>query len=442
MKGDLAIAGGKRTVPEGLKVGWPVITQEDKKAVMGVLNRGILWGPYAPEVVGLQEDFARYVGTKYCIAVNSGTAALHMAVAAAGIGPGDEVITSAFSFLASAVAVLHHNAIPIFVDIDPKTFNIDPKKIEEKISSRTKAIMPVHIHGLPADMDEINDIAKKHHLVVIEDAAQSHGALYHGKKTGNFSDMAAFSLNSTKNMPGGEGGLFVTNNEEYRGKANMVRMFGEFLKPEEGRKYNAYTMGWNYRTQEMPAAFARSQLKRLDEYNANGKRNAEYLSGHLAKIKGITPPFVPPDRTHIYHKYRIRLNLEELDLDMEPDKFRDLVMKALQAEGVDAVLWQTVPILGQTLFQLKEGYGKGCPWSCQYAEEISYDPNDYPETMKLLADSLVICSEPYPIYPQPLELMKYYIEAFHRVFDNIDEVVTVKTTSVEKKPLTGRAEIG
>ncbi|GAI80609.1 unnamed protein product, partial [marine sediment metagenome] len=215
---DLAIAGGKRTVPEGLKVGWPVITQEDKKAVMGVLNRGILWGPYAPEVVGLQEDFARYVGTKYCIAVNSGTAALHMAVAAAGIGPGDEVITSAFSFLASAVAVLHHNAIPIFVDIDPKTFNIDPKKIEEKISSRTKAIMPVHIHGLPADIDEINEIAKKHHLVVIEDAAQSHGALYHGKKTGNFSDMAAFSLNSTKNMPGGEGGLFVTNNEEYRGK--------------------------------------------------------------------------------------------------------------------------------------------------------------------------------------------------------------------------------
>ncbi|MQY69678.1 MAG: aminotransferase class V-fold PLP-dependent enzyme, partial [Firmicutes bacterium] len=299
MKGDLAIAGGKRTVPEGLKVGWPVITQEDKKAVMGVLNRGILWGPYAPEVVGLQEDFARYVGTKYCIAVNSGTAALHMAVAAAGIGPGDEVITSAFSFLASAVAVLHHNAIPIFVDIDPKTFNIDPKKIEEKISSRTKAIMPVHIHGLPADMDEINEIAKKHHLVVIEDAAQSHGALYHGKKTGNFSDMAAFSLNSTKNMPGGEGGLFVTNNEEYRGKANMVRMFGEFLKPEEGRKYNAYTMGWNYRTQEMPAAFARSQLKRLDEYNANGKRNAEYLSGHLAEIKGVTPPFVPPDRTHI-----------------------------------------------------------------------------------------------------------------------------------------------
>ncbi len=393
MTGDLAMAGGKRTVREELKVGWPVITQEDKKAVMGVLDRGILWGPYAPEVVGLQEDFARYIGTKYCIAVNSGTAALHMAVAAAGLGPGDEVITSAFSFLASAVAVLHHNAIPVFVDIDPKTFNVDPKKIEEKIGSRTKAIMPVHIHGLPADMDEINEIAKKHHLVVIEDAAQSHGALYHDKKTGNFSDMAAFSLNSTKNMPGGEGGLFVTNNEEYRGKANMVRMFGEFLKPEEGRKYNAYTMGWNY-------------------------------------------------RTHIYHKYRIRLNPDELGLDMEPDKFRDLVMKALQAEGVDAVLWQTVPIPGQTLFQLKGGYGKGCPWSCQYAEKISYDPNDYPETLKLLADSLVICSEPYPIYPQPLELMKYYIEAFHRVFDNIDEVVTVKTTSAKKKPVTGRAEIG
>ena len=441
MTGNLAIAGGKRTISEELKIGWPVITQEDKKAVMAVLDRGILWGPCAPEVVGLQEDFARYIGTKYCIAVNSGTAALHMAVAAAGIGPGNEVITSAFSFLASAVAVLHHNAIPVFVDIDPKTFNMDPKKIEEKITSRTKAIMPVHIHGLPADMDEINEIAKKHHLIVIEDAAQSHGALYHGKKTGNLSDMASFSLNSTKNMPGGEGGLFVTNNEVYRGKANMVRMFGEFLKPEEGRKYNAYTMGWNYRTQELPAAFARSQLKRLDEYNTNSQRNAEYLSPHLAEIKGVIPPFVPPDRTHIYHKYRVRLNPNEVGLDMEPAKFRDLVMMALQAEGVDAVLWQTIPIPGQTLFQLKEGYGKGCPWSCQYAEEISYDLDDYPQTLKLLADSLVICSEIYPIYPQSLELMKYYAEAFHKVFDNIDEVVEIGTLLGEKKPPEGRAEV-
>jgi len=423
----LAIQGGKKTVPDNLKVKWPIITEEDKKAVMRVLDRGIIWGPYAPEVVGLQEDFAKYVGTKYCIAVNSGTAALHMAIAAAGVGPGDEVITSSFSFLSSATAILHQNAIPVFVDIDPRTFNINPDKIEEKITEKTKAIIPVHIHGLPADMNRINKIARKYNLVVIEDAAQAHGATYHGKKVGNFSDMAIFSLNTTKNLPGGEGGLFVTNSKEYRGKANMTRMFGEILNPEEGRKYNAYTMGWNYRTQEMPAAFARSQLKRLDEYNANSQRNGEYLSKHLAEIKGIIPPYIPEDRTTIYHKYRVRLNPSELGLNIEVSKFRDLVMKALEAEGVDVVLWQTVPIPGQTLFQLKEGYGKGCPWSCPYYnKEIKYDPSDYPETVKLLNDSFVVCSEPYPIYAQKLELIKYYAEAFHKVFDNIEEVVETR----------------
>ena len=171
MSEKLAICGGKKVVPERLKIKWPVITDEDKKAVNEVLDSGILFGPYSPQVVALQEEFAKYIGTKYCIAMNSGTAALHAAIAAADIGPGDEVITPAFSFLASATCILHHNAIPVFADIDPVTYNIDPKKIEEKITEKTKAIIPVHIHGLPADMDEILAIARKHNLIVIEDAA-------------------------------------------------------------------------------------------------------------------------------------------------------------------------------------------------------------------------------------------------------------------------------
>jgi dTDP-4-amino-4,6-dideoxygalactose transaminase len=424
MKKKLAMVGGKRTVPEGLQIKWPVVTQEDKDAVMKVLDRDIFWGPYAPEVVELEKDFAKYIGAKYCIAVNSGTAALHMAIAAAGIGPGDEVITSSFTFLSSATSVLHHNAIPVFVDIDPKTFNIDPKKIEEKISSKTKAIIPVHIHGLPADINEINQIAKKHNLVVIEDACQAHGATYHGKKIGNFGDMAAFSLNTCKNLPGGEGGLFITNSKKYRDDANMVRMFGEDIKPGEVREYNAYGLGWMYRTQEMPAAFARSQLKRLDKYNANAQRNGQYLSKDLAEIKGLIVPYVPEDRTTIYHKYRVRLNPSELGIDMEASKFRDVIMAALKAEGVDVVLWQKIPVPGQTLFQLKEGYGKGCPWSCSYYnKEIKYDIKDYPETVKFINDSFVVCSEPYPIYPQKLELIKYYAEAFHEVFENIGQVI-------------------
>ena len=289
----LAVHNGGKTVRQESKIRWPVITAEDKQAVMGVLDSGTLWGPYAENCKGLELEFAAYVGSKYCIAFNSGTAALHAALRAAEVGPGAEVITSAYSFLASAVAVLHSNGIPVFVDIDPKTHNIDPAKIEEKITASTKAIVPVHIEGIPAEMDEVMRIAKKHDLVVIEDAAEAHGTRYKGQDIGTIGDMAIFSLNSTKNLPGGEGGLMVTDNAEYRGRANMVRMFGEYMTEGEGRSYVAYTLGWNYRTQEMPAAFARSQLHRLDGNNENSRKNGEYLSRELAKIKGLEPPYIP-----------------------------------------------------------------------------------------------------------------------------------------------------
>ena len=421
---QLAINGKKKVVQEKLRTRWPNITQADKEAVLRALDNGMLHGAYAPETVALEKDFARFVGAKYCIATNSGTAALHMAVAAGEIGPGDEVITSAFSFVASATAVLHHNAIPVFVDIEPDTYNIDAGKIEEKITPDTKAIMPVHIHGLPADMDAINNIAERHDLLVIEDACQSHGAIYRGKKTGTLGNMAAFSLNVTKNLSGGEGGLFVTDNTDLRNEANKIRMFGEDIRPGEARQYNAYGMGWMYRTFDVPAAIARSQLKRLDVVNAAAQRNGEYLTEQLSKIDGIIPPYLPEDRTTVYHKYRVRLDTEKLDCDLDSVTLRDRIMDALKAEGVDVVLWQTVPIPGQTVFQLREGYGKGCPWSCSfYGKDISYDVDDYPETNRLLRESFVICSEEYPIYAQKLDLMKFYIEGFHNVFDNMDEVI-------------------
>ncbi|HHY47722.1 MAG TPA: DegT/DnrJ/EryC1/StrS family aminotransferase [Firmicutes bacterium] len=433
----LAIKGGKRTVPEGLAVKWPVITEEHRKLVNEVLDSGVLCGAYAPQVKALEREFREYIGADYCLAMNSGTAALHAAISAAGIGPGDEVITSAFTFLASALAVLQHNAIPRFVDIDPKTYNIDPKKIEEKINEKTKAIMPVHIHGLPADMDEIMAIAKKYGLVVIEDACQAHGAEYKGRKAGTIGDMGTFSLNTTKNMPGGEGGLFITDSKELYIKANMFRMFGEDIEdPSEGkfsihnpyedtREYNAYILGWNYRSQELPAAFARGALKNLDLWNANARRNAEFLTRELSKIKGVIPPTCPPDRTHIYHKYRVRLDTKALGVDMEPAKFRDKVRAALQAEGVAAVLWQTRVLPKQTLFERMEGYGRGCPWTCPHARQArDYREEEFPETQRLLDDSIVICSQSYPIFPQKLELMEYYVEAFHKVFDNLDQVVS------------------
>ena len=429
MSERLAVHGGNPVLDDSLKVKWPIITQEDKDAVMRVLDSEVIWGLYAPEMRALEAEFAAYCGTKYCLAMNSGTAALHCALSAAGVGPGDEVITSAYSFLASATAVLHHNAIPVFVDIDPKTYNIDVRRIEAAITARTKAIIPVHIHGMPADMDEINALAAKRGLIVIEDACQAHGAQYKGKRTGNLASMAAFSLNTTKNLPGGEGGLFTTDSDEYRGKANMLRMFGEYVAPDEGRKYQAYTMGWNYRTQEMPCAFTRSQLKRLDSYNATAQRNGQYLSGELAKIPGLVPPYVPEDRTCVYHKYRVRLEPDTLELPITGVTFRDKLQKALQAEGVDAVLWQRTSIPQQPLFQKLEGYGKGCPWTCDKlgGARYTYSPTDCPVTVDMLENSLVICSETFPIYAQPLEVMKRYVEAFHKVFRGIDQILNVET---------------
>ena len=202
----LAIEGGPKTVPHGLEKPWPIITQNDIDAVVKVLKRGILWGPMAPEAEALQKEWAEYVDTKYCLVVNSGTAAIHACVAGVGVEAGDEVIIPAFTFGATAQAVLCQNGIPVFVDIDPKTLNIDPNKIEEKITDKTKAIIVVHIHGLPCDMDETNKIAKKHNLAVIEDAAHAHGSTYKGRKAGNLGDMGAFSLNGTKHLPAGEGG--------------------------------------------------------------------------------------------------------------------------------------------------------------------------------------------------------------------------------------------
>ncbi len=420
----LAALGGPRAVPEGIRRGWPLITDEDKSAVMKVLERGILWGTDAPETEALEKEWAAFIGTKHCIATNGGTAALHMAVAAAGIGPGDEVITCAYSWFATASCVIHHNGVPKFVDIQPRTFNIDPAKIGEQITPKTRAIIPVHLFGLPADMDEINAIAKKHSLLVIEDACQAHGAAYKGKRAGNLADMAAFSLNATKNLPGGEGGLFNTNSDEFADRAEALRTFDEIeLNPRFcGRGFSEF--GWNYRPQEFTSAFTRVRIKRLDAENAVRQANAAYLTKHLSEIRGVIPPYTPPDRTHVYHMYRIRLNPAELGISIDSRTFRSKVLRALSAEGVQAGGWKSWPIPSHNLFKLKVGYGKGCPFSCPHARnDVVYRAEDYPETLKMLDDSFVITTSLYP--PNGPDLMKHYVNAFQKVFSDIGQLMKV-----------------
>lgn len=421
---ELAIKGGPKGLPKDLKFPeWPIVTEQDIAALQRVVDRREFWGKENEEVVGLEKEYSEYTGMKHCLALNSGTGSLHACIAGIGIEPGDEVLVPALTFLASATAVLHHNAIPVFVDIDPRTFNIDPSKIEERITERSKAIMAVDYHGLPADYDEIYSIARKHNLVVIEDGSQAAGAEYKGKKVGTLADISGMSIMPLKCLPGGgDGGLLCTNNESYRDLADMVRMFGEIVSKGQEREYNAYTMGWNYRISPFSAAMARSQLTRLDGYMEARREKAAHISKKLSEIPGIIPPHVPDDRTHSYYIYYFKLDPEGAGLDISPGRFRQALQDILRAEGVPVRISQRTPIPGQALFQVRRGYGKGCPWTCHHSE-MSYRIEDYPQTLDVLERSLAL--DVGFIHPfTPTGTQDKLLDAFGKVFDHLDEVVS------------------
>jgi perosamine synthetase len=422
MGGKLAIDGGKAVIDVSTIKPWPVIDERDKKAVLRVLEGDFICGGEAPEVKALEQEWARYVGRKYCLTASSGTAALHMALAALNIGPGDEVIVPAYTFLASASCVLHAGAVPVFVDIDRKTYTMDPAKIEAGISEHTKAIIPVHLHGLCADMEPIRAIAKKHKLHIIEDACQAHGAEYKGQKAGNLGDLAAFSLNSSKNLCAGEGGLLVMDDETHFNRAGMLRMFGDEIDDETRlRVYNASILGYMYRNQELPAAFTRAQLERLDEYNAVRIRNCDYLSENLKGIPGLHTPYVPEGHKHVYWMYIVEFHPEETGLDLSPEEFRVGLEKALFTEGVQVGQWQTMPVPAQDLFQTKAGYSNsGFPWNVnERGRNMVYRGEDYPNAVDLCRRyTAVVGHTP----PNGLELMEKYVTAFRKVFSNLDVV--------------------
>jgi dTDP-4-amino-4,6-dideoxygalactose transaminase len=418
---QLALAGGKPTISREAHVRWPVLGEEERMAVLRVLDRGVLSGPFAPEVRALEKEWATYLGRRYALATNSGTASIHLALAAEGVEPGDEVITSAYSFVATALAVLHQNATPVFVDIEPETCGLDPQKIEAAITPRTKAILPVHVHGTPCRITEVMRVANAHGLTVIEDAAQAHGAELDGRKVGTFGRSACFSVQSSKNLSAGEGGLFVTDDEDAYTRAFRMRSFGEGTHPDDERSYrieraldgprayDAITIGWMYRTTELSAAVARAQLQKLDRFNGNARANAGRLSSLLSRLPGVEPIFVSAPRTSCIHKYRVRLDAKKIGIDASPRRVRDAMLRALTAEGAECVLWQTMPVPGQKLFR----------------DRFGYDPSRYPETVRLLDASIVLFSQTCPIYPQPLELVEAYAEAFEKVWSRLDEVLAL-----------------
>jgi len=414
-------------------VRWPVIGADSRRAVLGVLDRGVLSGQFAPETRGLEREFAALVGSKYCLATNSGTAALHLALAAAGVGPGDEVIVPALTFVASALAVLHAGAVPVFIDVEPTTLGMDPTLLEGAITPRTRAVVPVHLHGVPCQLQPLLDVAARRGLSVVEDAAQAHGARYRGRSVGTLGTAGIFSLQSSKSVACGEGGLLVTDDERLFRRAHQLRMFGEDAKPEDeasydlrhpldgNRSYDSAALGWNYRTTELSAALARAQLTHLAEWNENALANAELLGRRLGELPGVTPPSVPAGTVPAFHKYRVQLDASRLGLKATPVEARDAMVRALRAEGCEVVLWQTRPVPGQTLFQKLEVEGARQP--AGRTPRVSYQLSQYPETTRILDNSLCLFSQSYPLAPQPRSLVEAYAEAFARVWMRLAEVL-------------------
>ncbi|MCM8769640.1 MAG: DegT/DnrJ/EryC1/StrS family aminotransferase [Candidatus Omnitrophica bacterium] len=415
MRGKLAVLGGEPVIPAGMIKPWPPIDDIDRQYVLNSLEGNA--HSFGPNCVELEKEFAAWNGNKFAITTNSGTAALHMAVAACGCGAGDEVIVPAYSWSSSATCVLHHNCIPVFVDIEWATMNIDVEKIEAAITEKTKAIIVVHLHGLPVNLEKVLALAKKYNLKIIEDACQAHGATFKGKKVGLLGDCAAFSFNQNKCLCSGEGGMLVTDNEEIYRAARMIWSFGETRTPVESRDYHAYALGWMYRNNDLTAAFGRSQLKKLDQYLAAQQENAAVLLEEIRNIPGLVLPVEPPGYKHNWYNFTVRVEATSAGYDGQPDEFRDKVLQALQAEGVPVGIYQRFILPRMTVFQARNAYGRGCPWDCPWARKVVYDPDDFPVAEKHARSHFGMT---YPLrLPNGPEVARQVGEAFRKVFDQV-----------------------
>ena len=332
-----------------------------------------------PEVAGFEQDFAAYCSSAECIALNSGTSALHLALLAAGVGPGDEVITVPFTFVASVAAVVYAGARPVLVDIDPRSFTIDPSAIEAAITPRTKVILPVHLYGQAADMDPIMEIARRHGLVVIEDAAQAHGAQYKGRPVGSIGDMACFSFYPGKNLGAyGEGGAVTTGNAEYANTIHMLRDWGQ------DRKYHHLLRGYNYRMEGFQGAILRVKLRHLDKWTEARRAVVNHYNLLLTDCDIETPKEMPWGR-HVYHVYTLRSD------------DRDGLQAALQAEGIQTGIHYPVPV------HLQPAYA-----------DMGYKPGAFPQSEAAAKQVLSL-----PLYPElPFQSVARVVEVVKKAVAN------------------------
>ena len=333
-----------------LKQQYTSIKSEIDRAVSSVLESSQF--VLGAEVAAFEKEFSAYSGVSHGIGVNSGTSALHLALLAAGVGPGDEVITVPFTFVATVAAILYAGATPVYVDIDPESYTMDPRLLERAITARTKAILPVHLYGQPADMDPIVEIARGHGKLVIEDAAQAHGARYKGRPVGSLGDMACFSFYPGKNLGAyGEGGMVVTNSAEYAATIRLLRSWGE------SRRYHHDLRGFNYRMEGIQGAILRVKLRHLDAWTEARRRNAELYADKLSGC-GVEIPREMPYSRHVRHVYAVRT----------PN--RDAVAEALTEAGVQTGIHYPIPVHLQRAYRDERYHLGDFPVSELASEEV------------------------------------------------------------------------
>jgi len=426
----LAIKGGRKARTRDFP-SWPVFDSEEEKAIHRVLKSGRWWrfsygegidwhepvSGQRSEVALFQEEFAKHQGAKYGIACVNGTGALDMIVRAAGIGPGDEVIVPAYTYVAGATCVLQSNAVPIFVDVDPQTYNIDPDRVDEAITERTRAIIPCHFGGQVADMDRLQEIASRHNLLIIEDAAHAHGSLWKDKGAGTLGVAGTFSFQNAKNMTAGEGGIVITDSVELAETLESLTWSGR----KHGRPwYEFYQLGWNYRMLEFQGTILRTQLKRLEDQNTTRRENARYLTRLLREIGGLEPVAIDPRA----ERYSVHIFMIRYD----PKEFRGLsrakLMEAINAEGIPAFGGYTHPLYKNPMFLTKAFYTKGCPISCGHYDR----PLDYQTFESLCPVAERACNFEAIWLEHRLFLggrkdMEDIAAAFRKVKENVSEIL-------------------
>lgn len=418
----LALLGGAKTITTTFKRYNP-IGQEEVEAAKAVIESGVLsqflgtWSPDfygGPKVQEFERQCEAYFGVKHAITVNSWTSGLIAAVGAIGIEPGDEVIVSPWTMCATATAILQWNAIPVFADIEPETFCLDPASVEANITPYTKAIMAVDIFGHSANMDALMAIAKRHGLKVISDTAQAPGTYYKGKITGTMADVGGYSLNYHKHIHTGEGGILVTNDDEIANRLQLIRNHAEAVVGNKGETNLNNMVGYNFRLGEIECAIGIEQLKKLKSYVASRQRVAERLTQGLGGLQGLRTPIVKPDCTHAYYMYPMVLDTELVGVS------RTRIIEALTAEGIMGLAAGYTNIHMLPIYQKKIAYGsKGFPWSSDICQrEVSYEKGICPVAETLHEFSYIgfaMCM--HDLTDENVDLI---IKAFQKVWNNLE----------------------